>query len=585
EALRYSTGVNRPVDVNAGTDVFQQIRQPAPYYWLAALGVRVARTLGIPADPAANPEAALGAMRAVSMLHSLVVVWLAWLAGALLGGRTGAPWLRLALPVTVALLPMHAFAASVANNDIMAEVVVSALFVTLATLVMGPGGRRAAGLAALAVALAGLSVFAKGTAVAAALPMLLGGLAVWAGMALGRRGAFERLRRMERRRAALAVAGAVLLAQLLAIGLIAAAYTKDEGSALGWLTTPNRWELDRLARAVRVEAPDAHHGTHAVELTGEMSATHDLVPNIVHPGMLITFTGWVRAVDGVGPVEARLAVLERVREDSAASVTLAPGGEWVRLQTTSRVERSAEPVGLRIAAGEVAGRVQFDDMAVEVVPDDPAWGAGIYTPRLLDPSAESAPSVLQPWAAALVPGDFEAMADALANPQVFDRRALWADYAQGQWRTFWSGFGWLTVFLPEPMYTALAVLVLAAIAGLVLWLLRHQWSPGAWLALVAVFALAGAVTIGFARQMTLLAFGTIASGPQGRYLFVLIIPVVWLLLVGLSEAWQAARHAWGRSTGVRRAPVGRWGVWLWANALLFMAAFALLGLMLPFYHG
>jgi hypothetical protein len=577
-ALRYSTGVSRPVDVNAGTDVFQQTRQPAPYYWLAALGVRAARALGIPADPAANPEAALGAMRAVSMLLSLVVVWLAWLAGAIVGGRTGAPWLRLALPVTVALLPMHAFMASVANNDIMAELVVSALFVTLAALLLGPGGRRAAGLAALAILLASLSVFAKGTAVAAALPLLVGGLAVWAGMALRRKGPFGRLQKTDRRRAALVAAGTMLLAQLLVVGLVAAAYTKDEGSALGWLTTPHRWDLDRLARAARVQAADAHHGTHAVELTGEMSATHDLVPNFVHPSMLITFTGWVRAVDGAELVEARLAVLEGVREDSAAGVTLAPGGEWARLQTTSRVGRNAEPVGLRIAAGADAGRVQFDDMAVEISPDDPAWGAGVFTPRLLDPSAESAPSVLQPWAAALVPGDVEAMADALANPQVFDRWALWGEYAQGQWRTFWGSFGWLTLPLPEPVYAALGVLTLLAIAGLGAWAARRDWSDGAWLALVAAVALAAAIAVGFARQMTLLAFGTIVSGPQGRYLFVLAIPVVWLLLVGLSEAW-------GRTTGVRRAEASRWDVWLWANALLFIAAFALLGLMLPFYHG
>jgi hypothetical protein len=320
-----------------------------------------------------------------------------------------------------------------------------------------------------------------------------------------------------------------------------------------------------------------------VEITGTMSATHDLVPDFLHPSMAITFTGWVRAVEGGGPVEAHLAVLERTREDSAASVMLAPGGEWAMLQTTSRVDRSAEPVGLRIAAS--AGRVQFDDMSVEVVPDDPAWGGGTYAPRLLDPSAEGAPWVLRPWAAGLVPGDIEAMADALANPQVFDKWALWGDYAKGQWLSFWGIFGWLTLPLPEAMYTALEVIVLAAVLGLVVWVVRHGWTSGAWLGLASLAAFGAAFAIGSARQMTLLAFGVIASAPQGRYLFVLAIPIVWLLLVGLWEAWQAAREAWGRTTGLGRTTASRWGVWLWANALLFMAAFALLGLMLPFYHG
>jgi hypothetical protein len=102
---------------------------------------------------------------------------------------------------------------------------------------------------------------------------------------------------------------------------------------------------------------------------------------------------------------------------------------------------------------------------------------------------------------------------------------------------------------------------------------------------VSLAALGVAVAVGFARQMTLLAFGTVASYPQGRYLFVLMIPLAWLLLVGLYAAWQASREAWGQATGVRRIAPSRWGVWLWANALLFLAAFALLGLMLPFYYG
>jgi hypothetical protein len=194
--------------------------------------------------------------------------------------------------------------------------------------------------------------------------------------------------------------------------------------------------------------------------------------------------------------------------------------------------------------------------------------------------------VLAPWAAALVPGDIGAMADALANPQAFDRWALWRDYAYHQWRGFWGSFGWLTIPLPEPLYAALGAAMLLALAGLAARVVRRrEWTGSVWLGVVSMAALGAAVAVGFARQMTLLAFGTIASYPQGRYLFVLAIPVVWLLLVGLFEAWQVSRTGWAGATGVQRAPASRWGVWLWANALLFVAAFALLGLMLPFYFG
>src|SRR5437762_7391484 len=55
-----SAAPGTPTDV--GPTIFQQNRQPATYYWLCAVGLRVARALGAPADPYTNPEAALTAM-------------------------------------------------------------------------------------------------------------------------------------------------------------------------------------------------------------------------------------------------------------------------------------------------------------------------------------------------------------------------------------------------------------------------------------------------------------------------------------------------------------------------------------------
>ena len=74
-----SAAPGAPTDVTAY--VFQQTRQPATYYWLSAVAMRVARALGAPADPYTNPEAALMAMRSVSLLLGLVVVALAWSRG------------------------------------------------------------------------------------------------------------------------------------------------------------------------------------------------------------------------------------------------------------------------------------------------------------------------------------------------------------------------------------------------------------------------------------------------------------------------------------------------------------------------
>ena len=79
-------------------------------------------------------------MRVVSVLLSLGIVVLAWLAAGLLA--PGNRWLRVLLPLGVALLPMHAFTVSVANNDVIAEVAASALFVALVALLRWPQGRR-----------------------------------------------------------------------------------------------------------------------------------------------------------------------------------------------------------------------------------------------------------------------------------------------------------------------------------------------------------------------------------------------------------------------------------------------------------
>src|SRR5205085_9857123 len=117
--------------------------------------IGVGRAAGLPVDPYANPDGALLVVRAVSVVLTLAVVALAWLAAALLAARmrAGGLLVLVVLPLTVALLPMHAFIAAMANNDILAEVSVSALFVALIALLRRPDGLRGGALAMLAVLL------------------------------------------------------------------------------------------------------------------------------------------------------------------------------------------------------------------------------------------------------------------------------------------------------------------------------------------------------------------------------------------------------------------------------------------------
>jgi hypothetical protein len=179
------------------------------------------------------------------------------------------------------------------------------------------------------------------------------------------------------------------------------------------------------------------------------------------------------------------------------------------------------------------------------------------------------------------------MADVVANPQPFDKLALSASYAGGEYRSFWGNFGWVSVPLPEPVYLALGLLAATAILGLAWSGLTNlgRWDWREWLAVIALGAFGTAVAIGVARQMTLLLTEGVAAYPQGRYIFVLMIPFAWLLLSGAHGAWSPVTGR--RSLKTRPSPLAPrpWAIWLWLNALFLFAAFCLAALILPFYYG
>ena len=174
------------------------------------------------------------------------------------------------------------------------------------------------------------------------------------------------------------------------------------------------------------------------------------------------------------------------------------------------------------------------------------------------------------------------MADVIANPQPFNRSALWRDYAYYQYRSFWGSFGWLSINLPSIFYLLFSIIVLAALAGLVIRVVgKRRWTEWTWLGLVSLFALLLAIGVSFAKQTSLLAYAGQPAYPQGRYLFVLTIPTVWLLLVGLRELWRPVEHRASDGSDNR----SNIAVWLWGNALLFFAAYCLFALVLPYYYG
>ena len=124
-----------------------------------------------------------------------------------------------------------------------------------------------------------------------------------------------------------------------------------------------------------------------------------------------------------------------------------------------------------------------------------------------------------------------------------------------------------------------------------------RWTRGEWLGLVSLIALAAAIFVGFARQMAPISTAGVYADPHGRYLFVLMIPIVWLLLAGgydfgfwiLGFGRRAVRPKSGafRASATSLVHAGRvpWRVWAWASAVVLFTAYCLLSLIGPYYYG
>jgi hypothetical protein len=184
--------------------------------------------------------------------------------------------------------------------------------------------------------------------------------------------------------------------------------------------------------------------------------------------------------------------------------------------------------------------------------------------------------------------------DVLVNSQAFDKGAVMGRYAYRQFRSFWGNFGWVSLPLPEPLYFLIGALIVVAVGGLLYWAVRRtgKWSWREWLGLVTVTSFCTAAILTFAKQMAPLSTSGVHTDPHGRYLFVLMIPVVWLLLMGFGVAWSVLTRrelSVHESMGsISPAPVGEivpWGVWLLCLTLFMFSAYCVLALAAPYFYG
>ncbi|HVG00266.1 MAG TPA: hypothetical protein VND68_10535 [Chloroflexia bacterium] len=610
-----------------------QIRQPAPYYWLCAASLHVANALGAGVDPFAGPAAALRVMRLVSVLLNVALVGLAWLAGVLLGGRR-LPWLRLALPLAVALLPMHTFIASVVSNDVISDLAVTALFVALVALLKWPFGRRGVGLAALSVLLLGAGAFTKLTALVAGGPLLGLVLLVWVGLLLTR---YLPQWRIARRFSRAARGGdRPALSPYVVPGIVATGFLLLclVGALLLFRPSPAvaAWQAGGgpSVRPARIQMA-AHSGSYAMQVQPGLTIYQWVELPWPHPAYTATLTFWAQLGEMpapkpgeiVVPVESRAELAEdqrgtlsRIGADTLGRieyrVPFTPTrGEWRQFTISNTGTHADRKVWVRYTGGTTGFYV--DDVSLTATP---ILAAG--TPEreragmpqevrlpLFNPSMETGSLAVSPLGARVLRGETLDIVDVLVNPQAFDKLTIWQRYAYRQFRSFWGNFGWLSIPLPEFGYAIMNALILVVLVALLSNSVRRlgTWTPMEWLGMVTLLALVAAILVTFARMLGPLSTSGVHTDPQGRYLFGYTVPVMWLMCEGLYIAWSWLAGVARRNNvlkGVVRPPAGLsasapattlgaatlmpWGAWSWCVAVAFFAGYSLLVLVVPYYY-
>ncbi len=578
--------------------VYAELRQPATYYWLCAVTLKAARHIGLNTDPYTDPDAALRLMRLVSVILSLPIVGLAWLAGRLLAApQSLRAWLPLLLPLTVTLLPMHAFVDSIANNDVLSELAVSALTVTLIALLRWPRGLRGLLLAALVITLAVVSSRTKPSALAAVVPLAGLGLVAWIGLLVGRTmddrrwtiaRAFHRpssiVHRPPNRKArvrGVAIGAGIALAIVLATFILAPMLYRPLGTAAGW-----RLGNLPIEKVPISQTESAHAGKYVLSLVSGVSTSQQLELAVPHPELSLSLTGYARLYTGNGAKTARAVIgLKAANKlNRNKGLTLGASSGWEPFNLTLKIPADVAAATVKLSAQ--GGTVEFDDFSLASDGISPIA-------VLLNPSFEKQEVALAKPIAHFLPQEAQWIAEVAANPQTFDRSNLWSYYMNTQFQSFWGNFGWVSLPLSDAWFLFWLVVSMLALLG-VLWKIvvsEEEWDWKDWLRVTFLLGSALSILLGFVRQTMLLSVFGIEAYPQGRYLFVLSIPIAWMLLSGLS-VWSNLLADRTRPTLARFADklqatqlAGWLPAWAWINLLVWFAAFALGALVVPYYYG
>ena len=159
---------------------------------------------------------------------------------------------------------------------------------------------------------------------------------------------------------------------------------------------------------------------------------------------------------------------------------------------------------------------------------------------------------------------------------------LLALYVQSLFESFWGRFGWMKIRLDPIWYRTMALVSMAAIVGMNMFVIRAfrkrralaLWQKKCLLLffLCVVFAIVIAMFYGVRVWAHFQSFQpTERPKPQGRYLFPAIIPIATLFTLGLREL----------------APIRYHKLWLLAcvGGFIIFDSISLIGYIIPFFYG
>ena len=503
-------------DVPPGIGVDELVHPPL-YYLLLALAVRPFAHQSV--------EVQLYVARLCSLALYLVVLLAAYKTIAEAFPRR--PWLPAAVAVFLALLPPLADRMSSVNSDVGATAAASLhLWAAVALAQRGLTARRAV----LVVVLVGLCLATKTTAGIVALAVA-GTLVI-----------SHLLRR--RRRWPWVGAGC------LALGVVAVLLA-GRGQAASWYSS----EPSGAANRVSVQTPLDNSAF--VLARQEASGPQEILQELTFDegralrGHTVTLGAWARAAEG-----AEGTVLFGLDQGEQSQTWVVNATSVWELHTfSSTVSQDARGLALRVSIRAIRGParlVYLDGLylvdappAVEELTPANAVASHVTAGTRELPNLLRNGSAVRSW---------PSLPPALGN-QVLGRSSvaeiLWSiwDWRRTGWvlpnevrvlfRSFWGGFGWNHLSLPDSVFRVLSALTVLALAGAALALARRlaavrQASPGqrrTWL----VLALALVVGWGMALVRIYPVFVTMRIWwPVARYADVVIVPAAVLLCGGLA---------------------------------------------------